>query len=216
MSQTVHAAQALLPGGWANDVRITVADGAIAAVERGAAAQAGDERAALLIPGQGNLHSHAFQRAIAGRGEVRGTGEDSFWSWREVMYRFVARLDPEAMLAVAAMAYAEMLESGFTRVGEFHYLHNAPDGARYDAPAVMAEALACGTPILGLRRGAVPEVVEEGKNGFVRDSIEDLARCVSALPSIERMKCRQSPEDRFSQAVVGGRYAFTLHGTKYT
>lgn len=156
MTSAIHAASALLPDGWADQVRLVVADGRIARIERGVPPQEGDERAAWLIPGMPNLHSHAFQRAIAGRGEVRGAGEDSFWSWRQAMYRFVERLDPEAMRAIAALAYAEMLEAGFTRVGEFHYLHNAPGGARYDQPAAMAEALVAAAGETGIALTLLP------------------------------------------------------------
>ena len=82
-----------------------------------------------------NLHSHAFQRGMAGLAEVRGDSTDSFWTWRDTMYRFVDRLDPDALVAIAALAYVEMLEAGFTRVGEFHYLHHDPSGGFYDDPA---------------------------------------------------------------------------------
>mgnify|MGYP002651670833 CR=1 FL=1 len=156
MPHAVHAASALLHGGWADDVRIEIEGGAIARIDCGVMAEAGDERTGWLIPGMPNLHSHAFQRAIAGRGEVRGSGEDSFWSWRQAMYRFVERLDPEAMQAIAAMAYAEMLEGGFTRVGEFHYLHNAADGSRYADPAAMACALVGAAEETGLALTLLP------------------------------------------------------------
>lgn len=174
MSQALHAAAALLPSGWAEDVRITHSAGLITSVDPGAEAQPKDERVSWLIPGLGNLHSHAFQRAIAGRGEVRGAGEDSFWSWRAAMYRFVERLDPEAMLAVAALAYAEMLECGFTRVGEFHYLHNAPDGSRYDNPAAMAEALAEAARETGLGLTLLP--VFYAHSGFGGQAPQDAQR----------------------------------------
>jgi cytosine/adenosine deaminase-related metal-dependent hydrolase len=80
------------------------------------------------VPGLPNLHSHAFQRAMAGLTERRGSEADSFWTWREQMYRFVERLTPDDLEAIAAQAYMEMLEAGFTWVAEFHYLHHQPDG----------------------------------------------------------------------------------------
>ena len=90
-------------------------------------APAGAERlAGIAVPGVANVHSHAFQRAMAGLVERRGPEDDSFWTWREVMYRFLARMTPDDVEAIAALAYVEMLEAGFTAVGEFHYLHNAP------------------------------------------------------------------------------------------
>ena len=120
--------EALLPEGWARDVRIAVADGRIAHIETGVARAAGDEAHAVAVPGMPNLHSHAFQRGMAGLAEVRGPSGDSFWTWREVMYRFVERLDPDAFEAIAQMASAEMLEAGFTRVGDLHYLRRDPSG----------------------------------------------------------------------------------------
>ena len=91
----VFADQALLPNGWQRDVRLTVKAGRIAMVETGVTAQSGDERHAVLLPGMPNLHSHAFQRGMAGLAEVRGPSADSFWSWREVMYRFALAMTPE-------------------------------------------------------------------------------------------------------------------------
>ena len=85
-----------------------------------------------------NLHSHAFQRGMAGLAEIRGPANDSFWTWREVMYRFLERLTPEDVEAIAASAYMQMLEAGFTAVGEFHYLHHDPDGTPYADLAEMS------------------------------------------------------------------------------
>ncbi len=103
-----------------------------------------------------NLHSHAFQRGMAGLAETRGPSGDSFWTWREVMYRFVERLDPDAFEAIAAMAYVEMLESGFTRVGEFHYLHRDPTGAAYGNPAEMAARVAAASDAAGIGLTLLP------------------------------------------------------------
>jgi len=140
---SLHFAMAMLPLGWVRDVRITVADGCIARIETGVAASAADNRHMAAIPGLPNVHSHAFQRAMAGLAERRGSlaQADSFWTWRELMYRFLGRLGPAEMQAIAALAYMEMLESGFTRVGEFHYLHHQVDGTPYDDPAEMAAAV---------------------------------------------------------------------------
>ncbi len=133
---------ALLPSGWTNNVRISIADGLISAVEVGAVAAAGDEYHAIAIPGLANVHSHAFQRGMAGQAEYRGGEGDDFWSWREVMYRFLDRLNPDDVEAICAMAYVEMLEGGYTHVGEFHYLHNDEAGKRYSDPAEMAGRVA--------------------------------------------------------------------------
>jgi formiminoglutamate deiminase len=132
---------ALLPEGWADRVRVRIDGGRIAAVETAATPAPDDERHAIAIPGQCNVHSHGFQRGMAGLTEQRGRPDDDFWSWRELMYRFLDRLDPDDIAAITAQAYVEMLETGYTRVGEFHYLHNAPDGRRYDVPEAAAAAI---------------------------------------------------------------------------
>ena len=152
----LHFASALLPSGWANDVQVVVTDGVIAEVTPGVAPVAGDERHAIALPGLASLHSHAFQRGMAGLAETRGPSGDSFWTWRETMYRFVERLDPDAFEAIAAMAFAEMLESGFTRVGEFHYLHRDPSGAPYADPAEMAARIAAAADETGIGLTLLP------------------------------------------------------------
>ena len=133
-----YAERALTPDGWKSDVRVSIDGGAIATVETEAAAQEGDERHAIMAPAAANLHSHAFPRAMAGLAEVRGAGDDTFWTWREAMYRFALLMSPDDVEAVAAQVYLEMLEAGFAAVAEFHYLHHAPDGSAYAAPAEMA------------------------------------------------------------------------------
>ena len=164
MTQTLHFAEALLPGGWAQDVRLHVSGGTIARIESGVAAERGDHRHPVALPGLPNLHSHAFQRGMAGLAERRGSSADSFWTWREIMYRFVDRLSPDDMAAIAAMAYAEMLESGFTRVGEFHYLHHDPAGVPY-AGAAMADALVAAATQTGLALTLLPVFYAHGGFG---------------------------------------------------
>src|SRR5262245_1765220 len=138
----IFASQALLPGGWAEDVRIGIEAGRIIAVARNASPAAGDERHAIVVPAMPNLHSHAFQRGMAGLAETRGPSADSFWSWREVMYRFALSMTPNQVEVVAAQLYVEMLEAGFSRVGEFHYLHHDRDGQPYGNIAEMGERIA--------------------------------------------------------------------------
>jgi formimidoylglutamate deiminase len=133
--------QALLADGWAANVRVSVGNGLVSAIEVGAEKSVSDHHHAVALPAMGNLHSHAFQRAMAGMAEVAGPSGDSFWTWREIMYRSVDRLTPEDLQAVAAQAYVEMLEGGFGRVGEFHYLHHDLDGSRYADHGVMSEAI---------------------------------------------------------------------------
>ena len=132
---------AWLPEGWARQVRLGVDQGRIATVRSGVLPVAGDTCDGIALPGLCNVHSHGFQRGMAGLSERRSRADDDFWSWREVMYRFLDRLTPDDVAAITAQAYVEMLEGGFTRVGEFHYLHNDVDGRRYGNPADMAQAI---------------------------------------------------------------------------
>lgn len=139
--RTFHFEQVLLPDGWARGVRLSVANGIVVAIAKNTAHEEGDERHAVALPGLPNLHSHAFQRGMAGLAEKGGRSTDSFWTWREAMYQFVDRLTPDHLRAIAALAYAEMLECGFTRVGEFHYLHHDRDGRPYADPRAMSLAI---------------------------------------------------------------------------
>ena len=117
--ETLWARDALTDAGWRRDVRIDIDGTRIAAITPDAA-RAG-ETVDLLLPAPSNLHSHAFQRAMAGLAERRGTtGQDSFWTWRDTMYRFLEHLRPEDVAAIAAQAQVEMAEAGFAAVGEFH------------------------------------------------------------------------------------------------
>lgn len=114
------------------------------------------------VPGIANLHSHAFQRAMAGLAEHQTNPEDSFWTWREIMYRFAARMAPERTYAVATQLYAEMLEAGYTRVCEFHYVHHQPDGTPYDDPAAMSKALIAAARDTGIRMTLLPVLYMTG------------------------------------------------------
>jgi formimidoylglutamate deiminase len=119
------AHDALLPGGWARDVRIEIdGSGDISSVSPGASPEKAERLSGPVLPGMANLHSHAFQRAMAGLTEMRGPGEDDFWTWRELMYHFVERVSPQQAQAIATQLYIEMLEHGYTAVGEFHYVHH--------------------------------------------------------------------------------------------
>jgi len=152
----IHAAAALTPEGWRSDARLTFDGATIAAIETGAAPRPGDERCAILVPALCDLHSHAFQRGMAGLAERRGAQADSFWTWRETMYRFALAMTPDDVEAVAAQLYVEMLEAGFAAVGEFHYLHNAPDGAPYAAPAEMAARIVAAAQATGIGLTLLP------------------------------------------------------------
>lgn len=130
--QEIFAHTALTPAGWRGNVRLTIGDdGRISAVTPDA--DTGDAmEVPVLLPAVSNLHSHTFQRAFAGLAERRSAeGHDSFWTWREVMYRFLDQLQPEDIRAIAAFAFMEMQEAGFCAVAEFHYLHHQPGGEPY-------------------------------------------------------------------------------------
>lgn len=162
---SLHFRQALLPQGWAQEVRVVIENGRCARVDVGLPPVPDDEQHALAVPGMPNLHSHAFQRGMAGLSEMRGPANDSFWTWRDVMYRFLAALTPEDVEAVAAMAYCEMLESGFTRVGEFHYLHHDQEGSPYRNIAEMAERIAAAAGESGIGLTLLPSFYAHGGFG---------------------------------------------------
>src|SRR6202048_1492526 len=156
---------ALLPHGWANHVRVTAADGRIECVTADVDPNDTDERLDVGIPGVPNLHSHAFQRGIAGLTERRGLEGDSFWTWRELMYQFVERINPDEMEAIAAFAYAQMLESGFTQVGEFHYLHHDRGGVPFADPGELAGRLAAAAANTGIGLTLLPTLYAHGGFG---------------------------------------------------
>lgn len=157
--------EALLPAGWARDVRVMLDGARIASVQAGAAPQPDDAQYAVALPGMPNLHSHAFQRAMAGLAEIRGPSHDTFWTWREVMYRFALTMRPEDVAAVAAWLYVEMLEAGFTRVAEFHYLHHAPDGTPYANIAEHAVRIAEAASATGIGLTLLPVFYAHGGFG---------------------------------------------------
>jgi formimidoylglutamate deiminase len=154
--ETLWFHAALLPDGWAQKVRIWLDGAAIRRIETEVEAAADDERHGFAVPGLANVHSHAFQRGMAGLAEVRGPANDSFWTWREVMYRFLDRLTPDDVQAIAELAYIEMLETGFTRVGEFHYVHHDANGAPYANIAELAVRIAAASAEAGIALTLLP------------------------------------------------------------
>src|SRR5687768_9943509 len=155
----------LLPEGWTERVRLVIRDGVIDEVIR-AAPEVDDECHPIGLPGLCNVHSHGFQRGMAGFTEQRGGGEgDDFWSWRTLMYRFLDRLNPDEIAALTALAYVEMLESGYTRVGEFHYLHNDPEGRRYADPAETAGSIVSAATTSGIGLTLLPVFYAHGGFG---------------------------------------------------
>ena len=156
----LHAQTALLPGGWANEVRIRIADGRIVEVIPDAPRKG--QVHGCLLPAPVNLHSHTFQRAMAGLTEGRTTGQDSFWTWRALMYRFLDQLTPDDVEAIAAQAMVEMAEAGFAAVCEFHYLHHPAGGGTYANPAEMTLRIAAAAEVTGLGLTHLPVIYEQG------------------------------------------------------
>lgn len=162
--QTIFARRALLAAGWGRDVAVSVDEsGRIADVVEAASMPSGATSVDVLLPALSNLHSHTFQRAMAGLTEMRGPSQhDSFWTWREVMYRFLNVLTPDEIEAIAAFAFMEMQEAGFSAVAEFHYLHNRPGGARYDDPAELSLRIAAAAAETGIGLTLLPVHYAQG------------------------------------------------------
>jgi formimidoylglutamate deiminase len=157
MLSSYLAPSALLPSGWADDVLIEIdANGFIDNVSVNAGAGGATKLEGPVIPGMANVHSHAFQRAMAGMTQKAGPQGDSFWSWRELMYVFLERLDPEAIEAIAMELYVEMLEAGYTAVGEFHYVHHDPAGKPYANLVETAERIQAAAASTGIGLTLMP------------------------------------------------------------
>lgn len=183
---TLHARSALLGDGWHENVRLTLEGGRISSITMGVAPEGTDDRQDILVPAVPNLHSHAFQRAMAGLAEVRGPANDSFWSWRTVMYKFALSMTPEHVEAVAAQLYMEMLEAGFSRVGEFHYLHHDKDGSPYANIAELAERIGAASAETGIALTLLP--VFYAHSGFGGAApIEGQRRFINSIESFEAL-----------------------------
>ena len=161
----IFAERALLPDGWAEQVRITVTGGHITGVTKAAVPHPGDSCVSALLPALSNLHSHAFQRAMAGMTEHRIAGRDSFWTWRDLMYRFLDRLTPEQMEAIAALVFMEMQEAGYAAVGEFHYVHHQPGGGAYADIAELSNRIFAAAQLTGIGLTHLPVLYTYGRAG---------------------------------------------------
>ena len=162
--QTIRARWALVGGRWERDVRLSLAAGRIADIQIAATASAARQamEVALLVPAPANGHSHAFQRAMAGLTEKRGDAADSFWTWRDLMFRFLDRITPEQVEAIAAFVQMEMLEAGFGASVEFHYLHHQPGGVPYDDPGEMSARIAAAAETSGIGLTLLPVAYQYG------------------------------------------------------
>ncbi len=227
----IFAKQAMLATGWASNVRLAVANGQITKIDKGQQAEPGDVVVDTLLPALGNLHSHSFQRAMAGMTEYRMAGKDSFWTWRDLMYRFTASLTPEQVEAIAAFVFLEMQESGYASVGEFHYLHHQPGGAPYDDLGELSSRIAAAAdetgiglthlPVLYTYGGAGQVPLEAGQARFGNsvDRFNALVEKAEAAVSALADDCRvgiaphslraTSPDDL--QAVLAARSSGPIH-----
>lgn len=194
----IFARRARLPAGWAHGVSLRLANGRISAIDIGAPQPGNAVAVDTLLPAPANLHSHAFQRAMAGMTERRQAGQDSFWTWRALMYAFLERLTPDQIEAIAAQVFLEMLEAGYSAVGEFHYLHHQPNGMPYDDLAETSARIAAAAaetgigltllPVLYTYGGAGRLPVEGGQRRFANDPdrfarlVEAAGAAVSDLP----------------------------------
>ena len=190
----LFAENALLPSGWARNVAVVVGrDGTIADVEPNATTAGASRVTGPLVPGMPNLHSHAFQRALAGRTGhpmPEGAGGDSFWTWRAKMYAFIDRLDSDAFEAIAQQTYVEMLKAGYTSVAEFHYVHNDPQGWNYPDPAELSHRIVNAAQSAGIALTLLPVFYAHsgfggapptlGQKRFVQ-SVDAYARMVASL-----------------------------------
>jgi formimidoylglutamate deiminase len=161
----LFADSALLPAGWARDVRLEITPAGDLATSALGASDGAERVAGTVLPGMPNIHSHAFQRAMAGLTERAGGGEDSFWGWREIMYGFVGKIGPEDLQAIAAQLYVEMLKAGYTSVAEFHYLHHDRDGTPYGDRVTLSEAIVAAAAEAGIGLTLLPVLYQTGGFG---------------------------------------------------
>ncbi|MBC3832665.1 formimidoylglutamate deiminase [Undibacterium amnicola] len=189
--QTLFAKQALLPSGWTSDVRLHW-DGAghLSQIETGVMPLSYERQYGYVSPGMTNLHSHAFQRAMAGMTEIAGEGPDSFWTWRDLMYRYALAISPEQMQAIAAQLYSECLRHGYTSVCEFHYVHRAPNGEFYSDIAETSRQVIAGAQQTGMGITMLPvlysyadfnqQPLREDQRRF-NTNVEQILRIIEAL-----------------------------------
>ncbi|MET0307627.1 MAG: formimidoylglutamate deiminase [Sphingomonas sp.] len=227
---------ALLRGAWADRVRMSVEGGRIVEIATGTEPEAGDERHGIALPGIANLHSHAFQRGMAGMAEHRGSSTDSFWTWRDIMYRFANTIGPDEIEAIAALAYIEMLEAGFVQVGEFHYVHHDRSGMPFADPAEMGGRIAAAAAETGIGLTLLPVLYAASGFGgtapkpeqrrFVHDAdgyarlIEASRRAVApagGIVGVAPHSLRAAPPELLAAAVaIGGEGPVHIHIAEQT
>lgn len=159
--QSIWAKEALTAQGWQSDVRVDIDNGIIQAVT--ADTKPSGTTTGILLPAPANVHSHAFQRAMAGMTEHRGKNPaDNFWAWRKLMYRFLDHLTPDDIEAITGFVQMEMLEAGYGASVEFHYLHHQADGTPYDNKAELAERIMAAAQASGMGLTLLPVLYEQG------------------------------------------------------
>ncbi len=158
----IHAQIALLGSDLIRNLRVETDGTRITGLQKGGPARPDDTRVDLLLPALGNLHSHSFQRAMAGRAEFRAAGQESFWTWRTLMYRFLDRLTPEQIQAIAALVFMEMQEAGYASVGEFHYVHHQPGGVPYADIAELSRRICAAADQTGIGLTLLPVLYTYG------------------------------------------------------
>ena len=224
MNKTLFAHDALLPTGWAQNVLLHWnAQGLLTQVEVNTQAPKGTTQAnGPVIPGTPNLHSHAFQRAFGGLTEYRGEAQDSFWSWRTLMYRFAQRIKPEQLEAIATWLYIEMLEAGYTSVCEFHYVHHDRDGTPYADDTTLAQCLLRAAQKTGMGLTLLPVLYQtsgfgatppnEGQRRFIRSTdnmlrllerLKPLCEAQGARLGLAPHSLRAVPPDSLRDALAG-------------
>ena len=223
---------ALLPDGWASDVRIEVAsDGTMTHIEPGASAKGAERLAGPVLPGMPNLHSHAFQRAMAGLAEVAGNPNDSFWTWRELMYRLVGKVTPEQLQVIARQLYIEMLKAGYTSVAEFHYVHHDQAGKAYADPAELSRRISAAAassgigltllPVLYSHAGFGGQPPSEGQRRFINSTEQylqlhaQLSATIAAQPAQQLGLCfhslRAVTPAQIAQVLAAGNQQCPIH-----
>ncbi len=163
----IFAKRALLSTGWAENVRLEITDGRISRVITSDKPHTDDISVDTILPALANLHSHTFQRAMAGMTEYRAAGKDSFWTWRDLMYRFTQSLTPEQIEAIAALVFLEMQEAGYAAVGEFHYIHHQPDGKPYGDIGELSHRICAAAATTGIGLTHLPVLYTYGGAGQV-------------------------------------------------
>ncbi|PRH86101.1 formimidoylglutamate deiminase [Labrys okinawensis] len=205
-NRSLLASQALLPDGWARNVLIEIdVSGRISAVTADASADGAEIASGPVLPAMPNLHSHAFQRAMSGLAEVSGAGSDSFWTWREEMYRTVGQITPEDAEAIATRLYVDLLKAGFGSIAEFHYLHHDKNGSLFADRAEMSKRILAAARTSGIGLTLLPVFYAHANFGGVAPH-EGQRRFIHDVDGFERLMAELAPACATQGATLG--YAF--------